>query len=178
MRCAEMGSNFLFFCRNIALLSTENEEEQKLMEWKLKQILSRADIRYQVVDINECPMSAVLFIPNNKYLCFRRYQTFVDQQEHLILLKMMLKKKMTGTESTRKTEFDQKLHMKRLLHLEELRRLEHEHNFRRKRLEEAISDSKLRKKFNEVINLREIIFIECKNCQELENVIFDKLNIL
>ena len=45
MRCAEMGSNFLFFCRNIALLSTENEEEQKLMEWKLKQILSRADIR-------------------------------------------------------------------------------------------------------------------------------------
>ena len=170
-----MGSNFLFFCRNIALLSKENEEEQKLMEWKLKQILSRADIRYQVVDINECPMSAVLFIPNNKYLCFRRYQTFVDQQEHLILLKMMLKKKMT---STRKTEFDQKLYMKRLLHLEELRRLEHEHNFRRKRLEEAISDLKLRKKFNEVINLREIIFIECKNCQELENVIFDKLNIL
>ena len=61
MRFVEMGSNFLFFCRNIALLSTENEEEQKLMEWKLKQILSRADIRYQVVDINECPMSAVLF---------------------------------------------------------------------------------------------------------------------
>ena len=58
MRCAEMGSNFLFFCRNIALLSTENEEEQKLMEWKLKQILSRADIRYQVVNTNECPMSA------------------------------------------------------------------------------------------------------------------------
>ena len=61
MRCAEMGSNFLFFCRNIALLSTENEEEQKLMEWKLKQILSRADIRYQVVNTNECPMSAALF---------------------------------------------------------------------------------------------------------------------
>ena len=46
MRFAEMGFNFLFFCRNIALLSTENEEEQKLMEWKLKQKLSRADIRY------------------------------------------------------------------------------------------------------------------------------------
>ena len=63
MRCAALGFNFLFFCRNIALLSTENEEEQKLMEWKLKQLLSRADIRYQVVDINECPcpMSAVLF---------------------------------------------------------------------------------------------------------------------
>ena len=117
-------------------------------------------------------------VPNNKFLCFRRYQTFVDQQEHLILLKMMLKKKLNSSEGTRKTEFDQKLHMKRLLHVEELRRLEHEHNFRRKRLEEAISDSKLRKKFNEVINLREIIFIECKNCQELENVIFDKLNIL
>ena len=90
----------------------------------------------------------------------------------------MLKKKLNSSEGTRKTEFDQKLHMKRLLHLEELRRLEHEHNLRRKRLEEAISDLKLRKKFNEVINLREIIFIECKNCQELENIIFDKLNIL
>ena len=61
MGVLEMASNFLFFCRNIAMLSKENEEEQKLMEWKLKQKLSRADIRYQVVDINECPMSAVIF---------------------------------------------------------------------------------------------------------------------
>ena len=117
-----------------------------------------------------------------KYLAslfyFRKYQTLVDQQENLLGLKMILNKKLSSFEHRTLTEFDMKMQARSVAHLAELEELQLNYEERKKYLQQKITDTFVQRMFKEVLNMREIICMEIKRCEQIEKSVFEKLKYI
>ena len=80
---------------------------------------------------------------------------------------------LRGKLETKITEkLSEKLKSRKNAQLEEFSRLNSQHHARKKYLEQTIKDEKVKRKFIELLNMREIILMELKRCQEDEKDIF------
>ncbi len=111
---------------------------------------------------------------------FRKYQSFVDQQDTMISLHILLRRKIDSKlyPSCLLDKFCEKMKSRTIAHLDEFRKLQSKLNERRKYLEQKIKDKHLKEKFVEYLNLREIILLELNNCCETEKDLFVRLNSL
>ena len=118
-------------------------------------------------------------IKYNTYLfIFRRYQYLVDQQESLIWLKILLKSKLSSVGRTNVSDFNKRIENSTLRQLTDLHQLQREHDSKRKCLEQKIRNKTMKKMFQDVMNLQEIICIEVKQCDIIEREIFQKLSMV
>ena len=80
---------------------------------------------------------------------------------------------LRGKLETKITEkLSEKLKSRKKAQYEEFSKLNSQHNARKKYLEQTIKDEKVKRKFIELLNMREIILMELKRCQEAEKDIF------
>ena len=102
---------------------------------------------------------------------FRKYQTFVDQIEHLFMLRTLLRSQLNSINN------DSKLAEKVRSQMEEANILKGQHDKRKKYLEQKMKKNNLDKMFSNFVNMKEMICLEGKHCNESERNVFDKLKL-
>ena len=96
----------------------------------------------------------------------------MDQIEHLFKLRTLLRRQLNSLTSS-----NSKLAEKLRLQMEEANILKGRHDKRKKYLEQKMKNSNLDKMFSNFVNIKEIICLEAKHCNERERTIFDKLKL-
>ena len=91
---------------------------------------------------------------------------------------MLLKSKSSSLEKTNLSDFNKRIQNWTLRQLADLHQLQREHDAKRECLEQNIRNKILRKMFRDVMNLKEIICIEVKQCDIIEREVFQKLSMV
>ena len=91
---------------------------------------------------------------------------------------MILTKKLSSFEHRTLTEFDMKMQARSVAHLAELEELQLNYEERKKYLQQKITDTFVQRMFKEVLNMREIICMEIKRCEQIEKSVFEKLKYI
>lgn len=101
---------------------------------------------------------------------FRKYISFVDQIENLFMLRTLLRSQLNSINN-------RKLAEKFRLQMEEANILKSQHDKRKKYFEQRMKKNNLDKVFSNFVNVKEMICLEAKLCNDSERNIFEKLKL-
>ena len=141
------------------------QEEDDLLK-KIQFKCSRGDIRFSSISTHFYLLSYHIMIYE---LYLRKYQSFVEQIETLLMLRNSLKSQLNSTEN-------KKLAEKIRLQIDEANMLKSHQDKRKKYLEQKMKEHHLEKSFSSFVNMKEMICLEVKNCNKIEKHIFEQLN--
>ena len=155
--------------RNLALMTRQHRQEEDDLMKKIQFKCSRGDIRFSSISTHFHHLSYhnISLILYELYL--RKYQSFVEQIETLLMLRNSLKSQLNSTEN-------KKLAEKIRLQIDEANMLKSHQDKRKKYLEQKMKEHHLEKSFSSFVNMKEMICLEVKNCNKIEKHIFEQLN--